>query len=491
MELSSILKFLDNKVILITGGAGFLAKILAEKVLRTQPNVKKVYLLVRAADNMAASIRLQNEVLGKELFKVLKQKMGANFNSFISEKLSVIPGDITCEDMSIKDVKLKDELFRDIDVIINLAATTNFDERYDVSLYLNTFGAKYVMDFAKKCTKLKVLIQVSTAYVSGERTGLVKETPYDMGDTLNGRPGLDIEVEKKLVEDKLEELQAEETTDEIIKQTMKDMGLERAKHWGWPNVYVFTKALGEMVLIQEKGDIPLVFIRPTIVTSTFKEPFSGWVEGIRTIDSLAAAYGKGRLPFFLGDPELIVDVIPADMVVNAILVAAMAHANDVGDVTIYQVGSSVKNPVKFTVLHEAAYQHFKHHPWVNKDGDPVIVGHVKVLGSMASFKRYLALHYLLPLKGLELANFALCQYFKGKCVDMNRKINHVMRLIEIYRPYLFFKGIYDDTNTEKLRITAKAGDVETELFYFDPKIIKWEDYFLNTHIPGVAKYVMK
>ena len=46
-------------------------------------------------------------------------------------------------------------------------------------------------------------------------------------------------------------------------------------------MYVFTKALGEMLIIQEKGDIPLVILRPTIVTSTFKEPFPGWVEGVR------------------------------------------------------------------------------------------------------------------------------------------------------------------------------------------------------------------
>jgi len=33
--------------------------------------------------------------------------------------------------------------------------------------------------------------------------------------------------------------------------------------------------------MQEKGDIPLVIVRPTIVTSTYKEPMSGWVEGVR------------------------------------------------------------------------------------------------------------------------------------------------------------------------------------------------------------------
>lgn len=44
-------------------------------------------------------------------------------------------------------------------------------------------------------------------------------------------------------------------------------------------------------------------------------------------------------------------------------------------------------------------------------------------------------------QGLELANAAFCQYFQGSYMDLNRKIKFVMRLIELYRPYLFFKGV--------------------------------------------------
>nr|GFD11237.1 alcohol-forming fatty acyl-CoA reductase-like [Tanacetum cinerariifolium] len=53
-------------------------------------------------------------------------------------------------------------MWRDIDVVVNIAATTNFDERYDVALALNTYGAKYVMNFAKKCVNIKLLLHVST-----------------------------------------------------------------------------------------------------------------------------------------------------------------------------------------------------------------------------------------------------------------------------------------------------------------------------------------
>lgn len=51
--------------------------------------------------------------------------------------------------------------------------------------------------------------------------------------------------------------------------------------FGWPNTYVFTKAMGEMIIDDLKDDLHLIIIRPTIVTSTYKEPFPGWIEGAR------------------------------------------------------------------------------------------------------------------------------------------------------------------------------------------------------------------
>lgn len=110
MELESILQFIQNKNILVTGATGFLAKsitqiklnplsvslslylslslsavfflslfvvvvvvsisyvcawmdaVFVEKILRVQPNVKKLYLLLRAADTKSATQRLHNEV---------------------------------------------------------------------------------------------------------------------------------------------------------------------------------------------------------------------------------------------------------------------------------------------------------------------------------------------------------------------------------------------------------------------------------------------
>ncbi|GMI85180.1 FATTY ACID REDUCTASE 3, ECERIFERUM 4 [Hibiscus trionum] len=74
---------------------------------------------------------------------------------------------------------------------------------------------------------------------------------------------------------------------------------------------------------------------------------------------------------------------------------------------------------------------------------------------------------------------------------MNRKINYVMRLVDIYRPYLFFDAVFDDLNTEKLRMAARTSLVEEDVLYFDPKCIDWEDYFMNIHIPDIVKHVFK
>lgn len=91
--------------------------------------------------------------------------------------------------------------------------------------------------------------------------------------------------------------------------------------------------------------------------------------------------------------------IPADMVVNAMIVAMVAHANQPGE-TIYHVGSSVSNPLELAALQDYGQRYFAKHPWIDKQGRPVIVGKVKILNSMENFQRYLALHYLLPLKVL-------------------------------------------------------------------------------------------
>lgn len=90
--------------------------------------------------------------------------------------------------------------------------------------------------------------------------------------------------------------------------------------------------------------------------------------------------------------------IPADMVVNSMIVAMAAQANEPCDQVIYQVGSSLTNPVRYTDLQDYGFRYFTQHPWINKDGKVVKVGKVTVFTTMDSFQAYLALRYILLLK---------------------------------------------------------------------------------------------
>ncbi len=70
-----IKEFFKDKKILLTGCTGFLGKVLVEKILRSIPQIGKIYLLVRGKRNMNASERLL-DILSSRLFSVCKKNLG-------------------------------------------------------------------------------------------------------------------------------------------------------------------------------------------------------------------------------------------------------------------------------------------------------------------------------------------------------------------------------------------------------------------------------
>lgn len=62
----------------------------------------------------------------------------------------------------------------------------------------------------------------------GEKGGLIEERHYEMGQTLNGVSGLDIDAEVNLAQDKLKELTAMGSTPQEISMAMKDLGISRS-----------------------------------------------------------------------------------------------------------------------------------------------------------------------------------------------------------------------------------------------------------------------
>ncbi|XP_076884070.1 putative fatty acyl-CoA reductase 4 isoform X2 [Bidens hawaiensis] len=402
MEMESMIESFANKNILVTGATGFLGKIFVEKILRVQPNIKKLYLLIRGSDSNSAMHRLHSEVIGKDLFRVIKQKLGTHFHTLISEKVIPVAGDMAMENLGVTNMELLNEMRRQVDIVVNSAANTNFDERYDVAFAINTLGVKHVSSFVNECTNIKLVLHVSTAYVMGEKSGIIMETPFKMSETLNGKNDLNINEEKKMIQERHRQLIIDKANEEAISSYMKDFGIQRAKFHGWPNTYTLTKAMGEMLLLEgRRQDVPFVILRPTIITSIYKEPFPGWIEGIKTIDSFSVPYGRGRTSTFLGDPSKVLDLV-----------------------------------VKY-------------------------------------------------------ANIVLLGAFNAWYFNADREIKVILRLADLYKPYVLINMIFDDTNLNKLLCIYKESFKDgMETFSFDTRSIDWKDYFMNIHFPGLVKHVL-
>ncbi|KQK09277.1 hypothetical protein BRADI_2g47121v3 [Brachypodium distachyon] len=341
-----------------------------------------LFLLVRATDVDSAKHRIWTEVAGRQIFQVLKDKHGEGFEDFIEAKLCPLAGDVMYENFGLDKTKLE-ELYKNIDIIVNTAATTNFYERYDVAFDTNVLGAKHIAEFANKCTGLKMLLHVSTAFLAGEQEGLILEKAFLKGETLREGTHLYIESELNIIKDTRTELRANYSSEKAERKTMKELGLERARQFGWPNTYTFTKAMGEMMLGHLRGDLPVVIIRPSIITSLLKEPLPGWIEGIKTIDSVILGYAKQALKFFLVDPDTIMDVIPGDMVVNTMMVAMVAHSGEQAQ-TIYHVTSSLRNPASYALLQESAHRYFiDNPPRAGNNSEPIRLNKMRLFSTVA------------------------------------------------------------------------------------------------------------
>ncbi|XP_021716635.1 fatty acyl-CoA reductase 3-like [Chenopodium quinoa] len=454
MEAENGVEFLCNKTLLVTGATGFLAK---------GDDLSLIY------------------IIAKELFQVLREVHGAKFDSFISKKVAPIDGDTSLINLGLND---DNEIYKEIDVIIHSAAVTKFQERYNLSLEINTLGAKNVLQYAKTCPKLQILLHVSTAYVCRQKAGLIPET---LCKTLSDIVGLNIEVEKKLVDNKLNDLARKGASTKKIRDTMKSLGQKRANMYGWVNTYAFTKAMGEMLIWEHKEDLPIVIVRPTMIGSTYKEPFPCWIESVGSISMLSIVYGKGLTHFTHADSNAIIDMIPVDMVVNSIIMGMVANANK-PCLTIYHVGSSMRNPLALHKLVENNYRYFNNNPWIDAQGMPVNIKKALLVKGRLHFSMLLV-RDILKLMVLKIVDGASCHKFNVNQEKLEFQIKVSATMAMVFRHYLFFVGIFDDENTEKLRRAMSKEGMDGKVLNFDPNCINWDDYLLNNHIPATVKYL--
>ena len=131
---------------------------------------------------------------------------------------------------------------------------------------------------------------------------------------------------------------------------MTRQGVERAANWGWPNIYTYTKSMGDQLVARETGIVRAI-VRPAIVKSAVEYPFRGWNEGFTTSAPLVylALKGQNTLPVA---PKLILDVVPVNHVVAGMLMVA-AQAIVEQPKLVFQLSSGNLNPMRMDRVHDA------------------------------------------------------------------------------------------------------------------------------------------
>lgn len=153
-----IAEMFNDQTVFITGGSGFLGKVLIEKLLRRCSSVKTIYMLVRNKKGKTPQERM-DDIFANMVFDTLRKQNPQAF-----KKCKPIPGDVTIVNLGISPENRK-LLAEQVEFIFHSAASTRFDETVRVATRMNTRGTKYVLDLAHECKKLKVDLNLSRKVV--------------------------------------------------------------------------------------------------------------------------------------------------------------------------------------------------------------------------------------------------------------------------------------------------------------------------------------
>src|SRR5215213_569422 len=171
---------------MLTGGTGFLGTALVEKILRSLPDLGRLYLVVRPSRGKSAAERFEKDVLGAVAFRGLRENLGDDFEEHVSKKVRVLEGDVHAPSLGLGEEDLA-ELSREVDLVIHSAASVVFDAPLDAAMDSNVRGTLGLLKLARDWEKRPLFMHISTAYVAGTRGGTAREEPPD-GTSPNGTP---------------------------------------------------------------------------------------------------------------------------------------------------------------------------------------------------------------------------------------------------------------------------------------------------------------
>jgi hypothetical protein len=533
-EPLSIQKALAGRHILFTGASGFLGKVWLTMMLDKVPDVGRIYVLLRGKKNQNARARFEQMVNESYAFSGLHEKHGEDFSRFLAERVEVVPGDVSQAGLGV-EAELAERIQRNLDLVVHCAGQVDFNPELHEGLETNLEGTIHAAEFAAKAPDAG-FVQVSTCFVAGNREGRIMEealpnyAPRDWGVNgyaPQGKP-FDVEAEylhlKQLVRQVHEDINSDAAIaelrrevaegieakghdksnhaliDRILKREHKarlsdrlvQVGKDRAAEWGWPNVYTFTKSMGESMLLARFPRLRKTFFRPAIIESAEAFPLPGWNEGLNTSGPLVYFTGTWfrHLPARKDKP---LDVVPVDYCCAA-LIAASAALVEGRARAVYQCATSDRHPL--TVGRGLELTSLAHRRYYRNHGEDAIerillsrwdsrvVGddHFMNIDNLRKVAQWLAGAAKDAPEGLPTKWRAELKKLGGKSDRVDRKLGLVDKVIDTYKPFV-------SSNRQTFSCEELVGLQTVEsFFHYEPKRIDWRRYWIDQHVPGLRRW---
>ncbi|KAJ5087080.1 hypothetical protein NUU61_008387 [Penicillium alfredii] len=304
---SGYAKLFEVHAVFLTGSTGCLGGCLLYKLALQLPT-RKIFVLVRGSAQQAT--------------ERWKKTMPDHAQAILaSKKVEFVIGDIKKVDFGIEPAVMK-RLQAQVTIAIHTAAKIALEASLHDAVDNNCLPALEMARIASRFRRLKLLIQISTAYANSFLPdGPVLERPYPVSDR-----------------DPEEELAS-------------ILSLERPSHTTqFSSSYAHAKHLVERLLPARFPLLPILLVRPTIFGPALRQPYPLYGpedstplhkfarfliadRGSTQVWHAAAGYRTGTN---------ILDEIPVDFVANACLLHAVARTTG-----IVQVGSELYEPITF------------------------------------------------------------------------------------------------------------------------------------------------
>uniref|UniRef100_T1IQ15 Fatty acyl-CoA reductase n=1 Tax=Strigamia maritima TaxID=126957 RepID=T1IQ15_STRMM len=329
-------------LILLLRGSGLprsvtlkMRKVLLEKLLKTCPDVRAVYILIRTKQGKNVAQRLQ-EIFDSKAFDRIKVAHPA-----LIKKVIALDGDITLPlfGLNSTDINL---LAENVSIVFNSAANVKFEDPIKYAITTNLLSVRHLIQVCEQMNKLEAVIHVSTAYSNCNRSS-IDEIIYKQ----HLDPSKVIEIFNNL---------DDEIANKICQTILGD----------FPNTYTFTKCLAEYLFMEEGGNLPRAIVRPGAVTCAWAEPFPGWIDSWSAWGGLATAIGLGATRHMGCYSEIATHIVPVDFCVNMFITAARQTAlNKSGTIKVYHCVSGGASKISTGTFSKLWTNHSSKYPLNN------------------------------------------------------------------------------------------------------------------------------